>query len=52
MKELAYYDALPWDVGVERDIRADGSFYYVARHPEFGPISGSSAAIPFPSRRP
>ncbi len=40
MKNRAYYDALPWEVRVERDIRADGSIYYVARHPEFGPTSG------------
>ena len=40
MKDLAYYDAVPWEVRIERDIRADGSIYYVARHPEFGPISG------------
>jgi len=40
MKDLAYYDALPWEVRVERDIRADASIYYAARHPEFGPISG------------
>ena len=40
MKDLAYYDGLPWEVRVERDSRADGSIYYVARHPEFGPISG------------
>ena len=30
MKDLAYYDALPWEVRLERDIRADGSIYYVA----------------------
>jgi predicted RNase H-like HicB family nuclease len=40
MKDLAYYDALPWEVRVERDTRADGSIYYVARHPEFGSTSG------------
>jgi predicted RNase H-like HicB family nuclease len=40
MKDLAYYDAVPWDVRIERDIRADGSIFYVARHPEFGSISG------------
>lgn len=40
MKNLAYYDAVSWEVRVERDIRADGSIYYVARHPEFGTVSG------------
>jgi predicted RNase H-like HicB family nuclease len=40
MKDLKYYDSLPWEVQIERDVRADGSIYYVARHPEFGPISG------------
>ena len=40
MKDMAYYDALPWEIRVERDIRADGAIYYVARHPEFGSIAG------------
>lgn len=40
MKDLAYYDSLPWEVRVERDLRADGSVYYVARHPEFGSVAG------------
>ena len=40
MKDLAYYDGLAWEIRVERDLRADGSVYYVARHPEFGPIAG------------
>ena len=40
MKDLAYYDALSWDVRITRDLRADGAVYYVARHPEFGEISG------------
>ena len=40
MKDLTYYDALAWDVRIERDLRADGSVYYVARHPEFGPVAG------------
>jgi len=40
MKDLAYYESLPWEVRVERDLRADGSVYYVARHPEFGPVAG------------
>jgi predicted RNase H-like HicB family nuclease len=40
MKDLAYYDALAWEIRIERDLRADGSVYYAARHPEFGPIAG------------
>jgi predicted RNase H-like HicB family nuclease len=40
MKDLKYYDSLPWEVQIERDVRADGSIYYVARHPEFGKVSG------------
>lgn len=40
MRDANYYDALPWEVQIERDLRKDGSIYYVARHPEFGPISG------------
>jgi predicted RNase H-like HicB family nuclease len=40
MKDLAYYDGLAWEIRIERDLRADGSVYYVARHPEFGPIAG------------
>lgn len=40
MKDASYYDSLPWEVQVERDLRKDGSIYYVARHPEFGPLSG------------
>jgi hypothetical protein len=40
VKDLTCYDVIPWEVRVERDIRADGSIYYVARHPEFGQISG------------
>lgn len=40
MKDLAYYEALAWEIRIERDLRADGSVYYVARHPEFGPIAG------------
>jgi len=39
MKDISY-DALPWEVQIERDLRKDGSIYYMARHPEFGPISG------------
>ena len=40
MKDVNDYDSLPWEVQIERDVRADGSIYYVARHPEFGPVSG------------
>ena len=40
MKDLAYYEGLAWDVWIERDLRANGSVNYVARHPEFGSISG------------
>ena len=40
MKDMKYYDSLPWEVQIERDVRADGSIYYVARHPEFGAVAG------------
>lgn len=40
MKDEGYYDCLPWEVQIERDIRSDGSIYYIARHPEFGALSG------------
>lgn len=40
MKDVKYYESLPWEIHIERDVRADGSVYYVARHPEFGPVSG------------
>ena len=40
MKDRAYYDGVAWEIRIERDLRADGSVYYVARHPEFGPIAG------------
>jgi predicted RNase H-like HicB family nuclease len=40
MKDLNDYDALPWEVHIERDLRRDGSIYYIARHPEFGAVSG------------
>ena len=40
MKDMKYYDSLPWEVQIERDLRSDGSIYYVARHPEFGAVSG------------
>ncbi len=48
MKDAAYYDRLPWEVRIERDLRADGSVYYVARHPEFGAISGPVGTGPTP----
>jgi hypothetical protein len=25
MKDIRYYDALPWEVQIERDLRKDGS---------------------------
>ncbi|MFQ5893799.1 MAG: type II toxin-antitoxin system HicB family antitoxin [Nitrospinota bacterium] len=40
MKDVKDDDSLPWDVQIERDVRADGSIYYVARHPAFGAVSG------------
>lgn len=40
MKDMKYYDSLPWEVQIERDLRSDGSIYYVARHAEFGAVSG------------
>ncbi len=40
MKDARYYDSLPWEVRIERDLRHDGSVYYIARHPEFGDIAG------------
>ena len=40
MRDLTYYDGLAWEIRIERDLRADGSVYYIARHPEFGPIAG------------
>ena len=40
MKDLAYYDGVAWEIRIERDLRVDGSVYYVARHPEFGSIAG------------
>jgi len=40
VKDAQYYDSLPWEVRVERDLQHDGTVYYIARHPEFGDISG------------
>jgi hypothetical protein len=40
MKDVKYYDSPPWEVQIERDVRADGSIWSVARHPELRPISG------------
>ena len=40
MKDAQYYDSLPWEIRIERDLRHDGTVYYIARHPEFGDISG------------
>ena len=48
MKDLAYYDGLAWEIRIERDLRADGSVYYVARHPEFGAIAGPLGTGPSP----
>lgn len=40
MNDPGDYDGLPWEVEIERDLRENGSVYYIARHPEFGPLSG------------
>jgi predicted RNase H-like HicB family nuclease len=40
MRDAQYYDSLPWEVRIERDLRLDGTVYYIARHPEFGKIAG------------
>jgi hypothetical protein len=40
MKDMQYYDRLPWDVRIERDLQHDGTVYYIARHPEFGDVAG------------
>jgi len=40
VKDAGYYDSLAWEVQIERDLRRDGSIHYVARNPEFGPLSG------------
>ncbi len=40
MKDAQYYDSLPWEVRIERDLQPDGTVYYIARHPEFGDIAG------------
>ncbi|MGH7966731.1 MAG: type II toxin-antitoxin system HicB family antitoxin [Candidatus Binatia bacterium] len=40
MKDARYYDALPWEVRIERDLQHDGTVYYIARHPEFGEVAG------------
>jgi len=40
MKDTQYYGSLPWEIRIERDLRHDGAVYYIARHPEFGDISG------------
>ena len=40
MKDAQYYDSLPWEIRIERDLRHDGTVYYIARHPEFGDLSG------------
>jgi len=40
MKDMQYYDGLPWDICIERDLQRDGTIYYIARHPEFGDVAG------------
>jgi hypothetical protein len=40
MKDAQYYDSLPWEIRLEQDLRHDSTVYYIARHPEFGDISG------------
>jgi len=40
MKDMQYYDGLPWDIRIERDLQRDGTVYYTARHPEFGDVAG------------
>ena len=40
MKDAQYYDSLPREIRIERDLCHDGTTYYIARHPEFGDISG------------
>lgn len=40
MKDARYYDSLPWEVRIERDLLPDGTVYYIARHPEFGDLAG------------
>ena len=40
MQDGQYYDTLPWDVRIERDLQHDGTVYSIARHPEFGDVAG------------
>ena len=40
MKDAQYYDSLPGEIRIERDLCHNGMVYYIARHPEFGDISG------------
>lgn len=40
MKDMQYYDGLPWNVRIERDLQRDGTVYYIARHLEFGDVAG------------
>ena len=40
MKDAQYYDALRWEVRIERDLHHDGTVYYIACHLEFGDIAG------------
>jgi predicted RNase H-like HicB family nuclease len=39
-KDEQYYESLPWEVRLERDLQQNGTVYYIARHPEFGDIAG------------
>jgi hypothetical protein len=40
MQDMQYYDGLPWDVRLERDLQRDGTVSYIARHPECGDVAG------------
>ena len=40
MKDPQYYEALPWDIRIERDLQRDGTVSYSARHPGFGDVAG------------
>jgi hypothetical protein len=37
---MSYYDALPGEIQIERDLGKDGTISYIARHPEFGSVCG------------
>jgi hypothetical protein len=40
MKDLQYYEALPWDIRLARDLQRDGTVSYSARHLEVGEVAG------------